>query len=122
MTSRLPRPCYVCGTTSECRVHVPDGRTVEAVLREHCGSMTLEAVADCYGMTRERIRQIEARALSKCAAIAHRLKFDWHIGRANEGSALARLASAAMRMRAQDAEHARRSRDGARERRGRDEG
>jgi hypothetical protein len=64
---RPPGPC----PHTLCRYHLADRKNLDN-LPEPCslvlaeqGGMTLEAVAESLGLTRERIRQIEQRALKK---------------------------------------------------------
>lgn len=48
-------------------------------LGEHKGTKTLDEIGKIYGVTRERIRQIEARALSKLKIISNDLRLWGHI-------------------------------------------
>ena len=61
-------PCPLCHTRDECREHV-GGMRVDDIVRAAPDGLTLEAIgAVMGGVTRERIRQIEATALLRFAA------------------------------------------------------
>lgn len=52
-----------------CRHALPAGGCVLAFVDEHPEGATLEAVGAVWGVTRERVRQIEAKALRKLALL-----------------------------------------------------
>ncbi len=67
-----PRPC----PWAACRYHLASEQRGPEEVRESCaldvadrGGSTLEEVAACFDLTRERIRQIEAEALGKVRQI-----------------------------------------------------
>ncbi len=58
------------------RCALPSGECVEAWIDAHHGGASLEEIAGEWGLTRERIRQIEAAALGKLRRALERLEAD----------------------------------------------
>ena len=61
----------------QCRHHEP-GAHQGCVLRqvEQAGNMTLDHIGQVLGVTRERVRQIQNKALAHAARVAHKIGID----------------------------------------------
>lgn len=66
------RPC----PRSSCRYHLPRGRESCALDVADRGGATLEHIGEMLGITRERVRQIEAGALDKLRRRAERFELE----------------------------------------------